>query len=153
MNETPSATTQADYDSVSLGRLRFLDGVPCEIKLLGYARVVIGILCIGYSVLVSGYLFFIVVLGAVASAGLALILIPLVVIYFVASLGISIWSLRNGLRLLKVGNPPPQLFGALGICELVSIVFVWPLGVVGIFAYFASRDSKVKEYLSQRSVA
>ena len=153
MNETPSATTQADYDSVSLGRLRFLDGVPYEIKLIGYTRLVGGILGIGYSFFMSGYLAFVVILGALASAGLALILIPLVVIYFVASLGISIWSLRNGLRLLKVGNPPPQLFGALGICELVSIVFVWPLGVVGIFAYFASRDSKVKEYLSQRSVA
>lgn len=146
-------TNQSNPESVSLGQLRYLDGVPYEIKMVGYSRVVGGIFSMLLSIVYCVYAVLLILAGAIATAGFGLLLfIPLFLIYFGGMLGVAIWSVWNGLALLKGEKMPLKLLGPLGVVELISIIFLWPNFCVGVVALFAGRNAKVKEYLSQKHV-
>ena len=126
--------------------LQHMDGVPFEVKELGYLRLMFGILSIFYGVMGGLYLLIWTLVIAVGTMGIGLIL--LVFMFFpLLWIVMGIISCVNGHKLTGEDRSKHRFPASLAVLEILSILTFCPLAVVGILSFYMRRNSNVDDYL------
>ena len=139
---------ESTTEPAGLFKLRHLDGVPYEIKELGYVRLVCAISSILFGLVSSFYYIIWVLLFALATFGIGLLLIVFLV-FPIMWIVLGVISLLNANKLTGEDRSKHKFATWLAIIEILSVFFFCPLAISGFLSFYMRRNKTVDNYLRE----